>query len=201
MLWLISQRSLLPGIVILGGFILFVLWLVGLIVTSIEFWGPTGNVNTECNIWVVGQNTNGVSIATLAWLEQHSICKFLVFFFGLFSALLQHFTHNSPLFKRGADVVVFYSFAASGVADFEISRPELAGSICVRARGHDLLVVGHDHVVQRISRRLGNCQREEVDLDKCWEIFCCICIGMGFPDWDGSGVSIGAMAMDKRKRC
>jgi hypothetical protein len=77
MLWLISQRSLLPGIVILGAFILFVLWLVGLIVTSIEFWGPTGNVNTECNIFVTGQNTNGATIETLAWLEQHSICKFL----------------------------------------------------------------------------------------------------------------------------
>jgi hypothetical protein len=79
MLWLISQRSLLPGIVILGAFILFVLWLVGLIVTSIEFWGPTGNVNTECNIYVIGQNTNGATIETLAWLEQHSICEFLAF--------------------------------------------------------------------------------------------------------------------------
>lgn len=74
-LWLISQRSLLPGIVILGGFILFILWLVGLIVTSIEFWGPTGNVNTNCNIYVTGQTATGPSINTLAWLEQHSICK------------------------------------------------------------------------------------------------------------------------------
>jgi hypothetical protein len=101
MLWLISQRSLLPGIVILGGFILFVLWLVGLIVTSIEFWGPTGNVNTECNIWVVGQNTNGVSIATLAWLEQHSICKFLVFFLAC-SRLFYNTLPTTPLFLRGA---------------------------------------------------------------------------------------------------
>jgi len=74
-LWLISQRSLLPGVVIIGSFILFVLWLVGLIVTSIEFWGPTGNVNTECNIFVSGQPTTGPTIATLAWLEQHSICQ------------------------------------------------------------------------------------------------------------------------------
>lgn len=81
MLYLISQRSLLPGIVILGSFILFVLWLVGLIVTSIEFWGPTGNVNTNCNIYVSGQNTNGATIDTLAWLEQHSICKFWPLFF------------------------------------------------------------------------------------------------------------------------
>jgi hypothetical protein len=74
-LWLISQRSLLPGIVIIGSFILFVLWLVGLIVTSIEFWGPTGNVNTECNIFVSGQPTTGPTIETMAWLEQHSICE------------------------------------------------------------------------------------------------------------------------------
>jgi hypothetical protein len=75
MIYLISQRSLLPGIVILGAFILFVLWLVGLIVISIEFWGPTGNVNTECNIYVMGQQTDGATQETLAWLEQKSICK------------------------------------------------------------------------------------------------------------------------------
>lgn len=75
MLWLISQRSLLPGIVILGSFVLFVLWLVGLIVTSIEFWGPTGNVNTECNIYVNGKTVTGPNINTLAWLEQRSICE------------------------------------------------------------------------------------------------------------------------------
>jgi hypothetical protein len=60
----------------LGGFILFVLWLVGLIVTSIELWGPTGNVNTNCSIIVNGQTVTGPNINTLAWLEQHSICEF-----------------------------------------------------------------------------------------------------------------------------
>ena len=49
---------------------------MGLIVTSVELWGPTGNVNTECNIYVSGQQSMGVSIATLAWLEQHSICEY-----------------------------------------------------------------------------------------------------------------------------
>ena len=76
LLYLISQRTLLPGIVIIGSFILFILWLVGLIVMSIELWGPTGSVNTNCNIYVVAQNTMGPSVATLAWLEQHSICEF-----------------------------------------------------------------------------------------------------------------------------
>lgn len=75
LLYLISQRSLLPGIVIIGSFILFVLWLVGLIVVSIELWGPTGSVNTNCNIYVNAQNTVGPNINTLAWLQQHSICQ------------------------------------------------------------------------------------------------------------------------------
>lgn len=75
MLWLISQRQLLPGIVIMGSFILFVLWMVGLIVVSIELWGPTGSVNGNCNLYVSGRQSTGASIETLAWLEQHSICK------------------------------------------------------------------------------------------------------------------------------
>lgn len=44
--------------------------------TSIELWGPTGNVNTNCSIYVNGQTVTGPSISTLAWLEQHSICEF-----------------------------------------------------------------------------------------------------------------------------
>lgn len=75
MLWLISQRQLLPGIVIMGSFILFVLWMVGLIVVSIELWGPTGSVNGNCNLYVSGRQSTGASIETLAWLEQHSICQ------------------------------------------------------------------------------------------------------------------------------
>lgn len=76
MLYLIANRQLLPGIVILGSFILFVLWLVGLIVISIELWGPAGSVNGNCNLV---QSSSGQSIETLAWLEQHSICEFPVF--------------------------------------------------------------------------------------------------------------------------
>ncbi|APA13933.1 hypothetical protein SS1G_11278 [Sclerotinia sclerotiorum 1980 UF-70] len=75
MLWLISQRQLLPGIVILGTFILFVLWLVGLIVWSIELWGPSGSVNGNCNLYVTANPQTGASTATLAWLLQHSICQ------------------------------------------------------------------------------------------------------------------------------
>jgi hypothetical protein len=74
-LWLISQRQLLPGIVIMGTFILFVVWIVGLIVTSIELWGPTGSVNSNCQIYVMQDESSGSSLETLAWLEQHSICE------------------------------------------------------------------------------------------------------------------------------
>jgi hypothetical protein len=76
MLYLISQRQLLPGIVIMGSFILFVLWMVGLIVVSIELWGPSGSVNGNCNLYVSSQNVKGPTMETLAWLEQHSICEY-----------------------------------------------------------------------------------------------------------------------------
>ncbi|KAH8687305.1 hypothetical protein BGZ60DRAFT_521967 [Tricladium varicosporioides] len=75
MLWLISQRQLLPGIVIMGSFILFVLWLVGLIVISIQLWGPVGSVNGNCNLYVDGATSRGPSLETLAWLQQKSICQ------------------------------------------------------------------------------------------------------------------------------
>jgi len=75
MLFLISNRQLLPGIVIMGSFILFVLWMVGLIVVSIELWGPSGSVNGNCQLYVNGANIKGPSVDTLAWLEQHSICQ------------------------------------------------------------------------------------------------------------------------------
>jgi hypothetical protein len=75
MWYLISQNQLLPGIVILGSFILFVLWIVGLIVISIELWGPAGSVNNNCSLYVTAQTFWGQSINTLAWLEQNSICE------------------------------------------------------------------------------------------------------------------------------
>ena len=74
LLFLIFQRRLLPSIVMIGGFLLFVLWLVGLIVVSIELWGPTGSVSSNCNLAVFNQNPTGQTLNTLAWLEQKSIC-------------------------------------------------------------------------------------------------------------------------------
>ncbi|MCJ1485603.1 hypothetical protein MMC06_005778 [Schaereria dolodes] len=74
MLGLISQRMLLPGIVIIGSFILFVLWLTGLIETSIMLFGPVGSVNGNCNVYVLNQ-TPGANLNTLAYLEQKNICQ------------------------------------------------------------------------------------------------------------------------------
>ena len=73
-LWLVAQRKLLPGIVILGSFILFVLWLTGLIKSSIVLWGPQGSVNDNCMQYVTNMPVHGQSLNTLAWLEQNSIC-------------------------------------------------------------------------------------------------------------------------------
>ncbi|KAI0401925.1 hypothetical protein F4802DRAFT_394989 [Xylaria palmicola] len=75
LLWLIAQRRLLPSIVIIGAFVLFVLWLVGLIVVSIELWGPTGSVSVNCNNLVWNNPRHGNNEATLAWLQQRSICQ------------------------------------------------------------------------------------------------------------------------------
>lgn len=72
---LIARGPLLPGILIVGSFILFVLWLTGLIETSLQLYGVSGNVNDNCQIWVVENESRGNSINTLAWLTQSTICK------------------------------------------------------------------------------------------------------------------------------
>ncbi|KAL2039436.1 hypothetical protein N7G274_007708 [Stereocaulon virgatum] len=75
-LGLIAQRQLLPGVVMLGSFILFVLFLTGLIETSIQLYGPTGSVNSYCNIYHPSSGyTSGQGQATLAYLETQGICN------------------------------------------------------------------------------------------------------------------------------
>ncbi|KAK4136142.1 hypothetical protein BT67DRAFT_232045 [Trichocladium antarcticum] len=91
LLWLIFQRRLLPSIVMIGGFVLFVLWLVGLVVISIQLWGPEGSVSSNCNLFVFGADPppRGQSLETLAWLQQRSTCQSwqAVFAFGLIGAI------------------------------------------------------------------------------------------------------------------
>ncbi|KKA30843.1 hypothetical protein TD95_000739 [Thielaviopsis punctulata] len=68
------QRRLLPAIVMVGGFMLLVMWAVGMVRVSIELWG-SGNVNSQCSIQVWSGNPKGENIITLAWLMQKSICQ------------------------------------------------------------------------------------------------------------------------------
>ncbi|KAK5061202.1 hypothetical protein LTR84_007744 [Exophiala bonariae] len=71
---LAGRRMLIPGGILLGAFILFVLWVTTLIETAIQLYGR-GNVNGNCNNYVTGQEYTGVSIETLAWLTQNNICS------------------------------------------------------------------------------------------------------------------------------
>ncbi|KAF1351886.1 hypothetical protein BDV97DRAFT_367707 [Delphinella strobiligena] len=74
MLFMIAQNNLDPSYVILGCFILIVLFLTGLIETAIQLFG-NGNVSSTCSTYVTSQKVTGVSLDTLAWLEQNAICS------------------------------------------------------------------------------------------------------------------------------
>jgi hypothetical protein len=84
---LASQRFLLPGIIILGSFILFVLWLTGLIETSLQLYGSEANVNVNCQNFVTNMPFSGNTIEALAWLTQNNICAFLFLFLSFFFAI------------------------------------------------------------------------------------------------------------------
>ena len=77
-LGLIARHFLLPGILILGSFILFVLWLTGLIETSVQLYGASGNVNDNCQIYVIENVSKGNDINTMAWIMQSTLCEFLL---------------------------------------------------------------------------------------------------------------------------
>ncbi|EAS32660.3 uncharacterized protein CIMG_03684 [Coccidioides immitis RS] len=69
------QAKLIPEIIILGSFVNFVLWLTGLIGTSIQLYGSIANVNSNCQNYVEAMEFRGASINTLAWLTQINICN------------------------------------------------------------------------------------------------------------------------------
>ncbi|KAI9749650.1 MAG: Vacuolar protein sorting-associated protein 41 [Chaenotheca gracillima] len=75
LIYLQNQSILIPGVVILGSFILFVLWLTGLIKTAIVLFGPQGSVNDLCSRYVTNQPSHGQNEATLAWLQQQNSCN------------------------------------------------------------------------------------------------------------------------------
>lgn len=74
--WLIAQRRLLPAIVMIGAFILFVLWLTGLIIVAVELFGPSGSISSNCDMEVFSRSPKGQTIEVLAYLQQKNICKF-----------------------------------------------------------------------------------------------------------------------------
>lgn len=80
LLILAAYRFLMPGIIFVGSFILFVLFLTGLIETSLQMYGVAANVNDNCQIYVLDNVSRGNNIGTLVWLVQSTICVFLSHF-------------------------------------------------------------------------------------------------------------------------
>jgi hypothetical protein len=74
---LAAQRFLLPGIIIIGSFILFALWLTGLIETALQLYGGQANVNSNCQNYVTNMPWTGNTVEALAWLTQNTICTFV----------------------------------------------------------------------------------------------------------------------------
>lgn len=71
---LIAQRKLLPGVMMLLSFVLFVLYIAGAVGTGIQLFGGN-NINNQCNRFVFNNRTYGATQETLAWLQQQNICK------------------------------------------------------------------------------------------------------------------------------
>ncbi|KAJ4155485.1 hypothetical protein LMH87_000726 [Akanthomyces muscarius] len=87
-MWLIWYKRLLPAIVMIGAFALFVLWMVGLVASAVQLWGP-GGVQSVCNLQVFNQSPHAPDVQTLAWMQQRNICQtwYLVFAMGLTGAI------------------------------------------------------------------------------------------------------------------
>jgi len=71
------QRRLFPGLVILKAFILFVLYLTGMIGTASQLFGP---VIKACQ----GNSASGLNVDALMWLLQRSTCEDWYVVFGFF---------------------------------------------------------------------------------------------------------------------
>lgn len=67
---------LLPIVVMIGSFVMFVLWLTGLVKASIELWGPLGSINDNCVRYVYNDDYwGGGSLYTLARIQQETVCN------------------------------------------------------------------------------------------------------------------------------
>ncbi|KZZ92540.1 hypothetical protein AAL_06166 [Moelleriella libera RCEF 2490] len=80
---LIANRRLLPAIVMLGALMMLVLWLVGLVVVAVQLFGPTGSVQSTCDLQVFTRDPRGATQETLAWLQQRNICQSWQFAFAM----------------------------------------------------------------------------------------------------------------------
>jgi hypothetical protein len=95
--WLIAQRRLLPAIVMIGAFMFFVLWLVGLVIVGIQLFGPNGSIQSVCDVQVFGRNPTGQSERTMAWLQQRNICTCPIFSRSTWTGL----TNRRPMLAVG----------------------------------------------------------------------------------------------------
>ena len=59
----------------LGSFMLFVLFLTGAIASGIQMFGPDANINNQCQLYVDSKKSFGATMETLAWMEQSNICE------------------------------------------------------------------------------------------------------------------------------
>jgi hypothetical protein len=95
-----TQDALTPGILMVFCFVLFVLYLTGLIETGVQLFGA-GNVNKNCVNNVKHQQSVGPSIATLAWLEQNNICEYFTLPFEPLTDFLQQAVLGMQCFRFG----------------------------------------------------------------------------------------------------
>ncbi|KAL1973916.1 hypothetical protein VTN31DRAFT_5476 [Thermomyces dupontii] len=72
---LAARHFLLPGIIMLGSFVLFVLWLTGLVESALQMYGAKADVNADCQNFVSNMPYRGNTVEALAWLTQNNICN------------------------------------------------------------------------------------------------------------------------------
>ncbi|TKA71978.1 hypothetical protein B0A55_06994 [Friedmanniomyces simplex] len=75
MLALIYQRRLLPGAVIIGSFILLILYITGIIETALQLFRNTNGIAGQCNSLNSNAPGHGLTVDVLAYLELQSICQ------------------------------------------------------------------------------------------------------------------------------
>lgn len=82
-LLLAFSRRLFPGLVMLKAFIMFVLYLTGLIGTAIQLFGP---VIEQCD-----RSSTGLNLDALLWLLQRQTCEdwYVVFGFWVAGAIFE----------------------------------------------------------------------------------------------------------------